>query len=68
MKTDSLSSPALIEQLLNALETMPDGLIVIDDRGEQLFANTAARKILHSNKSALCPFMKTFSICFLLTR
>ena len=54
MKTDSLSSPALIEQLLNALETMPDGLIVIDDRGEQLFANTAARKILHSNKSALC--------------
>ena len=54
MKTDYLSSPALIEQLLKALEKMPDGLIVIDDRGEQLFSNIAARKILPHNKTTRC--------------
>jgi signal transduction histidine kinase/GGDEF domain-containing protein len=58
MKTDTLSSPDLIEQLLKALETMPDGLIVIDNRGEQLFTNTAARQILHNNKNELSFYEK----------
>jgi signal transduction histidine kinase/GGDEF domain-containing protein len=54
MTTNPLSSPLLIEQLLKALEAMPDGLVIVDERGEQQFTNTAARKILHSGKSALC--------------
>ncbi|MCX5905021.1 MAG: HAMP domain-containing sensor histidine kinase [Proteobacteria bacterium] len=58
MTTDTLFSPVLIELLQKALETLPDGLIVIDNTGEQLFTNTAALQILHNNKTALSFYEK----------
>jgi diguanylate cyclase (GGDEF)-like protein len=58
MTTDTLFSPVLIELLQKALETLPDGLIIIDTAGEPLFANSAARQMLNSNKTSLSFYEK----------
>ena len=58
MTTDTLFSPVLIELLQKALETLPDGLIIIDTTGEPLFANSAARQMLNSNKTSLSFYEK----------
>ena len=58
MTTDTLFSPVLIELLQKALETLPDGLIIIDTAGEPLFANSAARQMLNRNKTSLSFYEK----------
>ncbi|MCX5896839.1 MAG: PAS domain-containing protein, partial [Proteobacteria bacterium] len=58
MTTDTLFSPVLVELLQKALETLPDGLIIIDTAGEPLFANSAARQMLNSNKTSLSFYEK----------
>jgi diguanylate cyclase (GGDEF)-like protein len=58
MTLDTVFPPELIDLLQKALETLPDGLIIIDDRGEPLFTNSAARKMLNSNKTSLSFYEK----------
>jgi len=58
MTAQNLFTPVLLELLQDALEKLPDGLVIIDNTGAPLFSNFAARNILNHTKNSLSFYEK----------